>query len=202
MCTEDMGYFKELIEAIIRTESETKGKGKFKIWDYVGKDKIRPAMECVYHDGGFKVASDSHLLISLKEEYDPELEGRLMRKDGTLLDPETRYPKWRDVIPNPELERMTPVVLDFAKIREIEADFKAKLKVSDVLGYIKVNETYTFKLPLFLKMVRFMEHIGTNELLVIPECRRAALAISGQNRGILMPVYTDPDVEYQLVYSL
>ena len=202
MCKEDMGYFKELIEAIIRIESETNGKGKFKIWDYVGKDKIRPAMEGVYHDGGFKVATDSYMLITLKEEYDPELERRLMRKDGTLMDPETRYPKWRDVIPNPELEEMTSVVLDFAKIREIEADFKVKKKLRDVLGYIKVNEMYTFKLPLFLKMVRFMEHIGTNELLVVKDRRTAALAISGENRGILMPVYTDPDMEYQLVYSL
>ena len=77
-CTDDMVYFKELIEAIIRLESESTTKSKFKIWDYVGSDTIRPAMCCVFHDSGFKVASDSHILIAFKEEYAPELEGRLM----------------------------------------------------------------------------------------------------------------------------
>ena len=83
-CTDDMVYFKELIEAIIRLESESTTKSKFKIWDFVGSDMIRPAMCCVFHDSGFKVASDSHILIALKEEYAPELEGRLMKKDGVL----------------------------------------------------------------------------------------------------------------------
>jgi hypothetical protein len=206
-CTDDMVYFKELIEAIILLESESTTKSKFKIWDYVGSDTIRPAMCCVFHDSGFKVASDSHILIALKEEYAPELEGRLMKKDGVLLTEDTKYPKWRDVIPNPELNGMIPIVLDFAKIREIEKDFKAKVKAlgstyNNVLGYVKVADKYTFKLQLLMKMVRFMEHTGTNEMLVDPNGRRAVLAIGGESRGILMPVYSDPDGEDNLVYSL
>ena len=101
MCNEDMGYFKELIEAIIRIESEPKTKSKFKIWDYVSDDDLRPAMCRVFHDSGFKVASDGHILIALKEEYDSELEGKLLQKDGTIATQHTNYPKWRDVIPNP-----------------------------------------------------------------------------------------------------
>lgn len=205
-CTDDMVYFKELIEAIIRLESESTTKSKFKIWDYVGSDTIRPAMCCVFHDSGFKVASDSHILIAFKEEYAPELEGRLMKKDGVLLNEGTKYPKWRDVIPNPELNGMIPVVLDFAKIREIEKDFKAKIKAmgstyNNVLGYIKVTDTYTFKLQWLMKMVRFMEHTGTNELLVDPNGRRAVLAIGGESRGVLMPVYPDPETS-EFIYRL
>lgn len=205
-CTDDMVYFKELIEAIIRLESESTTKSKFKIWDYVGSDTIRLAMCCVFHDSGFKVASDSHILIALKEEYAPEMEGRLMKKDGILLDEDTKYPKWRDVIPNPELNGMIPVVLDFAKIREIEKDFKAKVKAlgstyNNVLGYVKVTDKYTFKLQLLMKMVRFMEHTGTNEILVDPDGRRAVLAIGGESRCILMPVYSDPDT-IEFIYKL
>ena len=206
-CTDDMVYFKELIEAIIRIESESTTKSKFKIWDYVGSDTKRLAMCCVFHDSGFKVASDSHILIALKEEYAPELEGRLMKKDGVLLTEDAKYPKWRDVIPNPELNGMIPIVLDFAKIREIENDFKAKVKAlgstyNNVPGYVKVTDKYTFKLQLLMKMVRFMEHTGTNEMLVDPDGRRAVLAIGGESRCILMPVYSDPDGEDNLVYSL
>ena len=207
MCSEDTGYFKELIEAIIRIESEPKTKSKFKIWDYVSSDKVRTALNCVFHDSGFKVASDSHILIALKEEYAPELEGRLMKKDGVLLTEDTKYPKWRDVIPDPERNGMIPVVLDFAKVREIENDFKAKVKAlgstyNNVLGYVKVTEKYTFRLHLLMKMVRFMEHTGTNEMLVDPDGRRTVLAIGGESRCILMPVYSCPDGEDDLVYSL
>lgn len=205
-CTDDMVYFKELIESIIRLESESTTKSKFKIWDYVGKDKIRPAMCCVFHDSGFKVASDSHILIALKEEYVPELEGKLLRKDGTIETEHTRYPQWRNVIPNPELNGMVPIVLDFAKIREIEKDFKAKVKAlgstyNNVLGYVKVADKYTFKLQLLMKMVRFMEHTGTNEILVDPDGRRAVLAVAGESRCILMPCY-DPDPTEELVYRM
>ena len=205
-CTDDMVYFKELIEAIIRLESESTTKSKFKIWDFVGSDTIRPAMCCVFHDSGFKVASDSHILIALKEEYAPELEERLMKKDGVLLDEDTKYPKWRDVIPNPELNGMIPIVLDFAKIREIEKDFKAKVKTlgstyNNVLGYVKVTDKYTFKLQLLMKMVRFMEHTGTNEMLVDPDGRRTVLAVAGESRCILMPCYS-PDPEGELVYRM
>jgi len=205
-CTDDLVYFKELIEAIIRIESEPKTKSKLKIWDYVGSDNMRLSLCCVFHDSGFKVASDGHILIALKEEYAPELEGRLMKKDGVLLIEDAKYPKWRDVIPNPELDGMIPVVLDFAKIREIENDFKAKVKAmgstyNNVFGYVKVTDKYTFKLQLLMKMVRFMEHIGTNELLVDPNGRRAVLAVGGESRGILMPVYPDPETS-EFIYRL
>lgn len=204
MCTDDMGYFKELIEAIIRIESETTSKDKFKIWDYVGKDSIRPAMSCVFHDSGFKVATDARILIALKEEYDPELEGLLLRKNGTIETEHTKYPKWRNVIPNPEITKMESVELDFGKIRGFEKDYKAICKArgyKDAPAYIRVTDKYTFNLALLVKMVKFMEHTGTRELLLDPDGRRAALVVAGESRGILMPCY-DPNIEGEFVYRL
>lgn len=192
MCNEDMDYFKELIEAIIRIESEPKTKSKFKIWDYVSTDDLRPAMCCVMHDSGFKVASDSHILIALREDYEPELEGKLMKKDGTFEPQSTRYPKWRNVIPNPQLTDMVPVKLDFEKIRCFEVDYKAKIKAQGIKhqdGYVKVTGNCTFKLNYLMKAVKFMEHIGADTLMVAADGRRAALATSGENKCIVMPIY-------------
>lgn len=39
-----------------------------------------------------------------------------------------------------------------------------------------------------IKAVRFMEHVGTDELMVSPDGWRAALALSGDSKMILMPV--------------
>lgn len=176
MCSEDMGYFKELIEAIIRIESEPKTKSKFKIWDYVSDDDLRPVMCRVFHDSGFKVASDGHILVAAKEDYDPSLEGRLMLKNGTLA-PENayRYPKWRDVIPNPQLIEMVPVKLDFEKIRGFEAEHKAKIKAQGIKrqdAYVRVTKNCWFKLNYLMKAVKFMEHIGTDTLMVAADGRR------------------------------
>ena len=206
MCSEDMGYFKELIEAIIRIESEPKTKSKFKIWDYVSDDDLRPAMCCVLHDSGFKVASDAHILTALKEEYDPELEGKLMKKDGTFETENTKYPNWRMVIPDPSRMEMVPVKLDFAKIRGFESDYKARLKAAgytpkSIEGYVMATENCCFKMSILMKAVKFMEHVGTDELMVAADGRRAALAVSGENKCIVMPVHTAPN-ESKYVYTL
>lgn len=185
----DDKYFKETIEAIIRLESETKSKGKFSLWDYTLKDDdLRPSMNCILHDSGFKVASDSHILVVLKEDYPEDMEGKLMKKDGTIEIENVKFPNWRGVIPDPKKMRMVAVRLDFAGIRAFEADFKAKKKLNKKLeGYVRVGGCL-FKLDYLVKAARFMEHVGTDEFLVAADGKRAALAVSGDSKMILMPV--------------
>lgn len=204
MCSEDMGAFKEVIEAIIRIESEPKTKSKFKIWEYVSDDMIRPAMCHIYHDKGFKVASDGHILIAVKEDYEPILEGRLMLKNGVLAPEDAyRYPKWRDVIPNTELMEMVPVKLDFEKIKGFESDFKAKMKAANrkyATTSVQVTENCGFKLEYLVKMAKVMEYIGTDVLMVNADGRRAALASTDMGKALLMPImgYEDAEFRYKL----
>lgn len=186
--TEDK-YFKETIEAIIRLESEAKSKGKFSLWDYVSKDDFRPYTHCVLHDSGYKVASDGRILVVLKEDYLEDMEGKLMRKDGTIEDDNVKFPKnWRTVIPDPKKTEMLAVRLDFARIRQFEADFKAKKKLDKRMdGYVRVGGCL-FKLDYLIKAVRFMDYVGTDELMVSPDGKRAALAVSGYSKMILLPI--------------
>lgn len=195
MCNEDMGYFKELIEAIIRIESEPKTKSKFKIWDYVGKDETRPSMCCVLHDSGFKVASDAHILIALKEEYPDELEGKLLKKDGTIETEYTKYPNWRSVIPDPQKRKMVSIRLDFEKIRGFESEYKAKVKAQGIKqdGYVRVTENCILRLDYLMKIIKFMEHISTDTLMIASDGRGAALAVSGESKCIVMPMSSAPE---------
>lgn len=198
--TEDK-YFKETIEAIIRLESETKSKGKFNLWDYVSKDDIRPAMRCVLHDSGLKVASDSYILVVLKEDYPEDMEGKLMKKDGTI-ETDVKFPNWRMCIPDPK--KMDVVArLDFAGIRAFEADFKAKKKLDKRMnGYVKVGGSL-FRLEYLIKAVRFMEHIGTDELMLSADGRKAALAVSGDSKMVLMPACPREKFEdYEICYGI
>lgn len=185
----DDKYFKETIEAIIRLESETKSKGKFSLWDYVSKDDIRPSMCCVLHDSGYKVASDAHILVVLKDDYPEDMEGKLIKKDGTIETENTKFPNWRMVIPDPKKAEMVAVRLDFAGIRKFEADFKAKKKLDKRMkGYVRVGGCL-FKLENLIKAVRFMEHVGTDELMLSADSRRMALAVSGDSKMVLCPVF-------------
>lgn len=193
--TEDK-YFKETIEAIFRLESETKSKkGKFNIWDYVSNDDIRKYTYCVFHDNGYKVATDSFIMVALKEDYPEDMEGKLMRKDGTIEDENVKFPNWRKVIPDPQKMEMMAVTLDFAGIRAFEADFKAKKKLNKKMkGYVRVGGCL-FKLDYLIKAVRFMEHVGTDELILLADNRKVALAVSGDSKMILMPVF--PRTEFK-----
>lgn len=190
---------REMIEAIIRIESETKNKGKFSLWDYVSKDDIRPSMCCVLHDSGYKVASDAHILVVLKEDYPEDMEGKLMKKDGTIENENVTFPKWRMVIPDPKKTEMVAVRLDFAGIRQFEADFKAKMKAENrkyAITAVRVTENCWFKLEYLVKTARAMEHIGTDTLMVNADGRRAALASSDKGYALLMPIVCPENADF------
>lgn len=61
----------DLIQQVIRAEATTEAKaGKFDYFKYAdNSNSIRPIMQCVFHDEGYKVASDAHILIAVKDSY-------------------------------------------------------------------------------------------------------------------------------------
>lgn len=133
------------------------------------------------------------------------MEGKLLQKDGTIATQYTTYPKWRDVIPNPQLIEMVPVKLDFEKIRGFEAEHKAKIKAQGIKrqdAYVRVTKNCWFKLNYLMKAVKFMEHIGADTLMVAADGRRAALATSGENKCIVMPIFGALEHEEEWIYKL
>lgn len=75
--------------------------GNVNMFDYAANEKERPeapVMWGTYHDGGYKVASDSKILLAVKDDYAADKEGKVLQPNGTLTD-EYKYPKWRMVIP-------------------------------------------------------------------------------------------------------
>jgi len=71
-------------------------KGKFDIWKFIKKDDQRPAMTGIFHDKGYKVASDSHILVAVKDAYPKENEGKIIDKKKNVID--AKYPKWRELL--------------------------------------------------------------------------------------------------------
>ena len=81
----DYKYLANLIQQVLRAESPEAKAGKFDYFKYVeNTNSIRPVMQCVFHDKGYKVASDAHILIAIKEDYPEEYEHKLLHADGSF----------------------------------------------------------------------------------------------------------------------
>lgn len=194
----DWQYVHERLMCALRAEAPAVST-KFDIWKCVAKDLIRPAMEGIYHDGGYKVASDGHILVWVKEEYPEGQEGRILKKDGSLLSEGTVYPRWRTVIPR---DNACVVKVDIARFREAYKDWSDRMKAyrkgatedDPGIGKVRVGGSW-FKMDKFKLAADFMEAYGLDEVRVNGEnARRAAMIGSEESDGfIIMPIDVDDD---------
>lgn len=150
---------------ILRIE-QSQANGKFDYYKYVSKELARPIMTGVFHDNGFKVASDAHILIAFKDDYDvSELEGKVVGKDGAFI--EGNYPQWRHVIPDLTSKkhgfRTETVKIDFDKWAEFMKVYKADKKLKQERIWIKVGEQI-YKVDMFNLLTIAMKRIGTDEI--------------------------------------
>lgn len=225
MAIKDSDEFKmyaELLKDIIRAEAMPPVKaGKFNLYNYVADDQIRPSMCGVYHENGMKVASDSHILIAIEDEYPEEMEGGVVLKDGSFVeieehvwDPEGRvtntikhrtsyvdkdghnhpiFPKWRDVIPNIDNGGWKAYKFDREKFYKWVEGLRVAHKTEYGKG-VKWQPTWFckvgpcgFKAEWFNRMIEAMDFLGTDEIFLHDEGRRAAVIKTDKGVCISMP---------------
>lgn len=159
-------YLKKEFARIIRIETPVCKDPKFDLYNYADKkDFIRPMMGCVYHTEGLKVASDTYILVALKEDYDPELEGKAVKYDGSFE--EGKYPNFRALRPTNFKKTHTANEFDFEKFDEFVRDAKSQIKLkvhkNMYYFYVCIGGCY-FHLELLIKLVDYMKKIGTTTL--------------------------------------
>ena len=177
----------------IEVMNEKVKSSKFNIYDYVAHKPIYGSvMRGIYHNNGEIVASDEHILIVLKnQEYNKDLEGKSVCKDGTIMD--GRYPNYNSIKP----QKNTKVInINFDKFDAIVKEDKAKVKLmdkrekKDYYGIVKVGSDY-LKLELLKKLVDFMKVIGTDEIRFQEDSiknRLACLVETEKGWGIIMTI--------------
>ena len=158
---------------------------KFDLYKLVANDQIRPVMCGVFHDEGYKVASDSHILAAVKEDYPEELEHHILDKAGENID--GKYPKWQQIFPT---DKGVPVKIETAKVYELMKQVNADKKTgANRKGYVKVQETF-FKVEIMKKLCTFMDAYGTNELWLAKEQadrRAAGVYAPDGSKALIMP---------------
>lgn len=161
--SDDLNVKKKVLQ-ILRIE-QSQAKGKFDYYKFVSKDPIRPILCGVYHDNGIKVASNSFILVAIKDEYDRgELDGKVVGKDGAFI--EDKYPNWRAVIPDLTIgkKRSEVIKINFTKWDEIMATWKAEKKVGEEKRVVRVGNAY-YKVELFNLLVLALKKLGTDEFV-------------------------------------
>ena len=183
-----------LIQDVIRAEATTKVKGsKFNIYDYVSKDEYRPQMCGVYHDQGYRVACDAHILFAEETEYPAEYEGKSLLKDGSFAEG-GKYPQWRSVVPSGDGYK--PYEFDSQKFYDWVEQKRAAFKTETGKG-IKFGELWRVRIGLCLlkasmfdKLVAAMNYLGATQLFV-QDAHRAVYAATDKGLVLLMPVIAD-----------
>lgn len=189
------------INAAIFAETPNTSK-KFDLYKFTYKDEnVRPIMCGVHHQEGFKVASDCHVLVAVKEPYAEDLEGQTLDKTGNPI--QGKYPRWQELFP--KKEKGVPYKIDTEKVYELLRAVKAEKKAAGKWGksrrgYVKVGDTF-FAVEKMALLCTFMDAVGSNEITIYDPRRAAAVYAPDGSEGLIMPVrfldYYEGDNAYE-----
>ena len=98
---------------VFKGESGAPRIKKVNLFDFVDKDKHtqRPIFKGVYHDKGMLVATDTAVLVAIKDNYPEELERAVTFKDGHVT-ADVKFPDWRSVFTNTGKQTKVDITLD------------------------------------------------------------------------------------------
>lgn len=169
--------------------------GKLNIWDFVDQDKTRVA-NMVFHRDGYMLASNRRMLLKIKREYSSELEGKGIRKNGTI---ENRTPLTSfDAAIDTALARHTDgakvLTFDFEKFAKISTECKAIRKMSrnTIRPIISLDGgSIKFYYDELLPAIQFMIDMDIKEISIVPNTGVAALIRDDENTCLIMPIYGD-----------
>lgn len=143
------------------------------VTEFVETDKkeaeIHPVLTGIYHDNGYVVGTNAHILLARKEDYNKSLEGKITNKKGEVID--GKYPNWRAVVEGETTTNSWGINLDelHAFVRGVLAKLKADgakkstidsatIAFKDTDGKIIVCDAKTLD-----KALRGAKSIGANE---------------------------------------
>lgn len=177
---------------------------RFNIYNFCSDFQMKAALTGVYHDSGYKVASDAVVMVAIKAEYPEELEHHIITNDG--VDIPAKYPHWKSCIPDGQDYK--PYKVDFKKYDEFIKRRREAWKALEGHG-IKWNEEWTIKVgPAYLKAKNFdrfaagMKELGTTEIYVMDR-RHTVYAKTDNGWVLIFPILTErrDDDPYTLILA-
>ena len=121
--TLDTNVVKDHIRRILKLEDNSVN-GTFSLYDFVmDKKNYYDALTGVYHSNGYAFASDSYVIIKMKKEYPSEQEGKIIAKNGDVID--GKFPNCCDnLIRKDDTDKMRIMDLNDSLLAKIEDEWK------------------------------------------------------------------------------
>ena len=177
-------------------------KGNINLYDYTGKkDILHPSITGVYHNNGETIATDTHILLVLKNcTYSEKLEGKIIAKDGKEI--QGIYPNYNGVKPSNNTEIFCINRENFNNA--LRAD-KAKRKLMNTKekkshkSYYKINGIY-LDLYQMEKFINAMDYIGTEKILIDPTDKRIPIMAETAKGWIILAPFKRLDESDKSIY--
>lgn len=116
-------------------------------FNFVSSDGFHRNMEGVYHEKGYKIATDGRILVMAKADYEKRFEGVILSKELTPI--EGSFPNYKRVLP--DFEGMHEIFFDLEKatkdLRSCKEFFRieGKLNRADLTPYQMPNGGFVSK---------------------------------------------------------
>ena len=209
-------YGKLSVERFRQLTTGIKEKAKkkaFKLADYIADKKSNyKALQGIYYDpDGYAVASDSSILVAIKEDVDEKTSGKIIKPDGTVIDvieingieEHAKYPKWKSIIRTDGWEQ----AVDFNKLldfilgvkEEIKGLSKADREQFTVVLRFSNGTIIPFDFNQLEKFANAAIYIGANSINV-KDANSSIIAKSDKGYVLLMPVFFNSVSDYYDFY--
>ena len=121
--TLETNVVKDHIRRILKLEDNSVN-GTFSLYDFVMDNKNHYyALTGVYHSNGYAFASDSYVVIKMKKEYPSEHEGKIIAKNGDVID--MNFPNCDNQIRKDGIDKMLRIMdLNDSLLAKIEDEWK------------------------------------------------------------------------------
>ena len=167
-------------------QNTRKESDKFDYYKFCAKDQSRPVLNGIFHDNGNVVATNGHILLVVKEEYDPIYEGKSISKAGTVI--EGRFPNWKAVIPKFENEGKT---LDLNRIIEIRDQMLLDKKIEPNKKFMMRVNGKSIRLDLLSLCIKFLNKFPKAVFNTKEDNYGAMVFEYEENICIVMPYFED-----------
>ena len=184
--TADNVFVLDQLRRFLTSNAPDPSNGKFDLYKYVAKDELRPVLNAVYHDNGFRVATDANILIALAgQKYTEEYEGKTI--DSKAAEVEGKFPAWRNVIPLEEKQPLKWTINRPAIVEAVKVAKQRKKEDKHSKTFISVHGV-GFKPDLLLKLADFAAYTNAPTLSLRDSTRAACVYAPDGSIGLLMPV--------------
>jgi len=149
---------KALLSDFLRANTIAKNE-KFNLAKYVSKDELRPSFTGIFHENGYRIATNINILCAVKNTYPHDFEGKIITPQGQIID--DKFPNWKAVVPkDDEITRLMftkspPFMLQ--KIKEEQAIAKTDGGADVYVSITRENKTIFFEAKMFVLFLNFVK---------------------------------------------